>query len=663
VVARTAVSDIHFMEVRPFDRDFSRGRSGGSQQGGAGQQEQSLAAQQRDLVIALFRLARDTERLADEERVERLGVLSEAQARIRGRVEAIVRRLQGRAMVRSTPGYKVMLEEMPRATAAMLRVEALLAVPDPDAGLPPAREALSRLQRADAAFREVQVSAQRGAGGQGRSDNRELSRLFELEIDRFRNRYSQVQRARSPARQQQVDETLRKLEELARRQRQEVERARRRGARDDLAGSGAPSQQALVREIEELLRRLERLSRKQPSPAVASARQALAQAAKAMRDSAGGAGGSRAAQQALDRIREARQTLAGDEPAQQARELEQARRTAESLAERQARVRQRLAAGDTGHGPPRASDRPSAEQASGQSTGQPTAQSPDASTGQDRSEASGEAGSGQNAERGPQRPGDGGADEARAGREPARGAGERSVAEVKQAMEADARRLQESLDRIAGSRTVDPQASQGARRAAGVMREEDVEGRLRRSREELVVGVTDAELEEGLSRALEQVREKVAIAARAAGGGARQGQGAGPAAPTREQMRAMMRRLGELRRQLQESSRGDGRGPGGRDASDLQDLATGLDRLRGPVASNAAPAGDLEALIRGVDELAAGSNAGSPAPLLEALDNVERALADAVVDAERVLASDEGRVPRGYGALVDEYFRRLGRGP
>jgi hypothetical protein len=704
VAARTAVTDLLFMEVRPFDRDYSRGRSGGRQGGGGGggEGEQGLAAQQRDLVVALFRLTRDAARLSAAEQTERLTILSDAQARIRGRVEAIVRRIQGRAMVQSTPGYRVMLEAMPRATAAMLRVEALLAVPAAEEALPRAREALAHLQRADAAFREVRVAEQQGGGGGGgRSDNADLSRLFELEMDRLRNRYSEVQRAAPPQqRQQQRDETLQKLEELARRQQQEVDRARRRAARNDLAGRGAATQQQLAQELEELLRRLERLSREQSSAAMDAARQALEEAARAMREAGsqaqgqqaqgrtqqgqaqqgqgqgqaspgqgGGAAGTRGAEQAareaLDRIEQARAALGNESPAQVARELDAARRRAESLAQRQEQMRERLA--DSGATAGRGEQDPSRSaprrgRAPGAADGtQPARRGGDGALPQppQAGRRGGSDGSGQ-------RDAEAGAPSAL--RDDDASGAERELDRAKAAMEADATALREQLDRIAEQAGADqPEAARRTRSAASIMREEDVEGRLRRSREELAAGAPDPGLENAIGRALDRVRERVAEAARAAADDAGTGGREAAAAPTAQDLRALMQELAGVRERTRDGTAGNA-GPGGRDASGWQNLAGSLGRLRGPVARNPGASGDLETLIRGIEALATdgGAIAGDAQrdAFLQALAGVERAVAELAGDAaasDALPAGRDARAPDRYRALVEDYYRRLSR--
>ena len=739
VPERTAVTDLLFMEVRPFDRDYRRAASGGQGGGGGGEEEQGLAAQQRDLVVALFRSSRDAASLSEQERGERLSVLSDAQARIRGRVEAIVRRIQGRPMVQSAPGYRVMLDEMPRAANAMTRVEALLAVPAAEEALPRAREALAHLQRADAAFREVRVATQQGAGGGGggRTDSGDLSRLFELEMDRLRNRYAQVQRAApQQQRQQQRDQTLQKLEELARRQQQEVERARLRSGRDDLAGRGVASQQQLADELEELLRRLERLTREQSTAAMDAAQRALQEAAQAMRqaggqesgqqqgqqqgqqgrstgqhaagqqDAQGQAGGQQAGQQApgrsggqpggqqsggvqaprkadgqagelrasgqaaagagdaeraaraaLERIERAREALSTDGPAQVARDLEDARARAESLAERQQQMREAL----LGSGASGAqSDPPLRITRRGRPPGEGARPDP-ARAGSARpapqSDGPGEAGSAAQ---------DGGDAAAQA----AGGQGDvrADPQAAKAAMEADAAALREQLDRIADEAgSAQPEVARRTRSAASLMREEDVEGRLRRSREELAAGVPDPGLENALARALERVRARVDAAALAAADGAGDGEGEVAGMPTAEGLRALMRELAGLRDGARDAA-GGGFGPGGWDASRWQGVASSLDRLRGPVAFNQAASGDLDALIRGIESLAADEDAiasgASRRAFLDALTGAERAIAGLAADArgDVVLpAGRDARTPDRYRALVEAYYRRLGR--
>ena len=339
-IEREVATDIFFLEIRPFERHFRRapveggGGGGDSGGGGGGGRDAVLAAQQRTVVIALFKLARDVERLEASVLSERAETISEGQERIRVRVEAIVRRLGQRSLVNMEPGYQQMAEELPKAATAMKDVEGNLTEIDARKALIHARQALAHLQRADAAFKEVRVAqAQRGAGGGGQRQSNDLTNLFQLELDRFRNQYSHVQRYQ-PGQQSRaaVDEAMRKLEELARRQEREM---RRRAALRGQQGAGqGRGQEALAAAVDELLRELARLTRKKPNSEVEEARRQLADAARSMRRS-GLEGASqrsqqRAQQRALDALRQAQRALRAAGPEQLADAIEAARRRAET---------------------------------------------------------------------------------------------------------------------------------------------------------------------------------------------------------------------------------------------------------------------------------------------------------------------------------------------
>ncbi len=339
--ARQFTSDIYFMDVRPFEMSY-RPSGGGAGAGGGragAQQEETLSAQQRTLVIAMFKLLRDRASMDDEVFAERVATLNAAQSRIRNRVQAIVRRIGARSIVDLNPGYRRMAEELPQAAKSMLEVEALLQLNDLPGALPAARFALLHLQRADSAFREVQV-AQARQGGSGSASN-DLENLFRLEMDRFRNQYEDIRRGDWRPNEQQLDETMRKLRELAERQQRELERAQLRAQR---GGAGSDSQRALAEEVERLMRELERLTRRKSSEELRASLSALENAARAMRRSASD-GDAAAGAEALDRLREARRLLDAEGPAQLARDTEEAMRRSEEMAEKQSGIENDVARG------------------------------------------------------------------------------------------------------------------------------------------------------------------------------------------------------------------------------------------------------------------------------------------------------------------------------
>lgn len=345
--AQTAATDIYFLEIRPFRRDYRQADAAPGVGGGGGgdQYDGNLSAQQRDIVAATFKMVRDRAQYSDEDYAENLATLALAQGRVRDRVQAIVRRLGERAIVQRDSSFRKVAEELPGAIEEMETAEERLGRRDPEGALPPAQRALQHLQRADAAFREVQVSQGGGGGGGGGAAQAEdLADLFELELDKLRNQYESVQRGQQQDLDNEIDATLQRLRELARRQQQENERMRQRAAQmqQGAGGASAQNQRRLAEETEELARQLERLSREQSLPELGETARSLQEAADAMRRSAAGQNSESLAEglQAQERLREARRLLEENQSARLGRDAQDALRRARRLAQEQRDVAQ-----------------------------------------------------------------------------------------------------------------------------------------------------------------------------------------------------------------------------------------------------------------------------------------------------------------------------------
>ncbi len=346
-VERETATDMFFMEVRPFRRDYRQaGSGGGGGQGGQGGEQGNLSAQQRRFVVATFKLVRDKAHYPEEAYRENLATLTRAEGRIRERATAIARRLGGRRLMRQGPELERFQEELHQAIVAMTEAERHMQDEAPKSALPPARKALQHLQRADALFREVRVSlARQGSGQGGAQDAEDLANLFRLEMDKLRNQYEDVQRGQPRTMEQELDAILERLRELAHRQQQENERMRRRAAMPSTnGGGGGRGQRDLVEETEELMRQLERLSRHQPSPELDATRRRLEEAIDAMRQAAENGSGSGAEQglTAVERLREARQRLDDSRAARLGREIAGVRRQVERLAKQQQAVEEQV---------------------------------------------------------------------------------------------------------------------------------------------------------------------------------------------------------------------------------------------------------------------------------------------------------------------------------
>ena len=342
-----AATDIFFLEIRPFERDFRAAEQQGGMSGDPGANEGTLSAQQRELVVAVFKLIRDRETYLEDTFQENLQTLAHAQTRIRDRVEAIIRRLGTRNIMQMEEGYQIMAEELPKAVDSMVAAEAALNASDPDKALPDAQQALQHLQRADAAFREVQVSqnSQSGSGQNSGDAEEDLANLFKLELDKLRNQYESVQRANQESSEQQVDEIMQKLRELARRQQQENERQRRRASLPHSPTSGSGNQQRLAEQVEELQRQLERLTREQPkNPELKDMQEQLEKAAESMRQASNSESSQSASDrlnqglEAMEKLEEARRLLDKSRSVQLNRDVAEAQQRAERLANRQQEV-------------------------------------------------------------------------------------------------------------------------------------------------------------------------------------------------------------------------------------------------------------------------------------------------------------------------------------
>ncbi|HEY9385397.1 MAG TPA: DUF4175 family protein, partial [Gemmatimonadales bacterium] len=259
----TGSSDIYFLEVRPFGRDYRQAESGPQGGGGGEQSPEGLSARQRELVAGTFNTLRDSARTAERQRREDLTTLAIAQGKLKQDVAGLVRRLVERNIVATDTAFVLIHAELDTASREMQTAEEGLGRGAPREALPAEQRALQRLQRAEAVYRDVQVqmgSQGGGGGGGGGARAEDLADLFELENDKLRNQYESVQREQSQSGEQQVDEAAERLRQLASRQQQENERMARMAEemRSRTAGSssgggsgGGSAQRELARQAEE----------------------------------------------------------------------------------------------------------------------------------------------------------------------------------------------------------------------------------------------------------------------------------------------------------------------------------------------------------------------------------------------------------------------------
>ncbi len=340
---KSSTSDLYFMQIRPFNKEFRPATSQGGAMGGSGGQVGALSQQQRQIISATFNVVRDRKTYSAEKFREHVVLIALAQARLREQVESLVQRMNSR-LVGPDPSFSEIAEILPAAVVEMRAAEGRLQEQKPDGALPPEQRALTHLQKAEERY-ELEISTSRNSGGGGAGSIAEdLADLFELEMDKLANQYETMERAEQEGADQQLDELMERLKELARRQEQEAERQRRRAGAGQAGQGGGAGQRALADQAEEAARRLERLSRDQARPDLMDAARRLREAAEAMRRAAanGDPNAARQAAAALERPRDAERRLGQSRAARGERDIRDAIARAEELARDQREIAEQV---------------------------------------------------------------------------------------------------------------------------------------------------------------------------------------------------------------------------------------------------------------------------------------------------------------------------------
>jgi hypothetical protein len=257
-----ARTDISFIQVDPFEREFSQSQQsggGGGAGGNSGDNQIEISRREKELIAATWKQQNDKTATPKDEAAQGQ-FLSDAQQKLRDQVNALSVRIESRDISDANQEFTDFDKDMQAAAAAMSpSADKLKATQWKDA-IPLEQKALQALLRAEATFRQIQVAfGQRGGGGGGGGGNagRDLASLFDLELDTEKNQYETAQTA-SPAEQHEkdIEDALEKLDALARRE-------------QDLANQQHTPQQSfeqrwqqemLRREAEQLQRQMEQMA-------------------------------------------------------------------------------------------------------------------------------------------------------------------------------------------------------------------------------------------------------------------------------------------------------------------------------------------------------------------------------------------------------------------
>src|SRR5205085_2031644 len=149
--AKTATSDIYFVQIRPFRKDYKPAQSQAMAGGGGGGGQNSvgqLSQQQREIVAATFNAVRDKAKTKPEKYRENVVFLNLAQAKLREQVEELVGKLEAR-LGHVDEGFNKIADLLPKAATEMKSAEGELKAMKADDALSPEQRALKLLQEAE----------------------------------------------------------------------------------------------------------------------------------------------------------------------------------------------------------------------------------------------------------------------------------------------------------------------------------------------------------------------------------------------------------------------------------------------------------------------------------------------------------------------------------
>ena len=278
---QTASTDIYFLNVRPYEQDYRQGSRAAAAVAAAAASRTTPASSRSSSATsspATFKTARDSATTDKKTLDENLATLRLSQQRLREQANQLAKRLIERGIAASDSNWKRIAEMLAKAGAQMDTAEKKLGGGSPNAALGPEQRALQQLQRAEAVFRDIQVS-DGSAAGRRRWRRRQLDRTPRISPTSsscrktrcaISTRRCSADSSSSGQQQQsdnQVDETAEKLRQLAARQQQENDRARAKadslGRMGQSGSQGGQGQRDLAQQAEEEARKLERLAREQ----------------------------------------------------------------------------------------------------------------------------------------------------------------------------------------------------------------------------------------------------------------------------------------------------------------------------------------------------------------------------------------------------------------
>ncbi len=216
-----AATDLYFIEVIPFDRDYTQAAAGGMPAGGPAQS--GIVLNQQQIIAATWKLYRERKEMGEESYSSSRRALAQAQANLRRNIDQRINATAFSLELQRGDETRAIAEHLRSAVRSMGAAVTELEADRLREAMAPEREALNYLLKADALNKDRQIALNRGGqggGGNASATEERMTELMDLELDISKDKYETLPQssAGGNAGDGEMDEALRKLRELSRRQ-------------------------------------------------------------------------------------------------------------------------------------------------------------------------------------------------------------------------------------------------------------------------------------------------------------------------------------------------------------------------------------------------------------------------------------------------------------
>ena len=159
----TSTSDIYFLEIRPFGKEYSQAQMAGGMGGGPGEAGSVLSARQKEILAATWRLIRDQKTFGKAEYSDNLKLVASQQQKLQQQTKTLSERIQRRALTSRDKEFQKLSDNLIKAIESMTPAQQMLSQEKPKDAVSPEQTALQHLMRAEAYFGKSRSLLEMGA--------------------------------------------------------------------------------------------------------------------------------------------------------------------------------------------------------------------------------------------------------------------------------------------------------------------------------------------------------------------------------------------------------------------------------------------------------------------------------------------------------------------